>query len=93
MNKDTKRMLFYIATILLGFALFDYIGKPDPKYKINECAKDQIHNDLRKVTKVGRYIYNYCKIRDNECGRGYSMRIKDFDRIMVKSDCKGASDE
>lgn len=88
-----KRLIRYGITIIVIAVVFDLFKLPEPKYKVNECAKDQIHNDLRKVTNVGKFIYNYCKIRDNKCNKGYSMRIKDFDRIMVPSDCKETTDE
>lgn len=84
-----KRILTYILTIITVVAILDYIGKPEPKYKVNDCVKDQIHGDLRKITHVGVFVYNYCKMKDNECRKGYSMRIKDFNRIMIKNTCKG----
>ena len=65
----------------------DFSG-PSHKFKEGECGQDRIHEDVRKVTKVREFVYYYCKISDNKCIKGYSMRVKDFDRIMKKVDCK-----
>lgn len=87
MTKMSKSMFYVILGIMLLIGA-DFFIKPDPKYKVNECAIDQIHGDTRKITKVKEYIYNYCKLVDNKCDKYYLMRIKDFDRIMEKTNCK-----
>lgn len=88
-----RRLFYYTIFIILISVSLDYFGKPNPKYEVGDCVVDKIHDDKRKVTNVGRYIYNYCKIRNNKCSDGYSMRIKDFDRIMNKTSCEGEKDE
>lgn len=82
------RLTKYLLFIGLGVFLFDYFGRPTPDYKVGECAIDKIHGDKRKVTEVREYIYKYCKIVDNKCNNYYSMRIKDFDRIMERRECQ-----
>ena len=68
-----------------------YFRGIQPKYKVDDCVKDQIHGDVRKVTVVRDWVYNYCKMRDNKCSeKKFSMRIKDFDRIMKPTTCPEA---
>ncbi len=80
--------LFYVLLwLLLTAIVIKYNLPPEPQYKAGECSKDQIHEDTRKVEEVLPYIYKYCLIVDNECNRKFSMRITDFDRIMIKVKC------
>lgn len=90
MSKERISTIFQVLMI----ALLVYVWKGTQKieiksmFKVNECVTDSIKHETRKVLKVGPYIYNYCKMSDNICVKGYSMRIKDFDRIMIKTECK-----
>ena len=86
-----RRILDYIFAIVVICVIFmsiDYFSNTQPQYKVNECTKDQIHGNIRKVVVVKDWVYNYCKMRDNKCSKKkFSMRIKDFDRIMKLVKC------
>ena len=81
-------ILFFLIAMPTSIGVYNYLKAPIPQYKVGECSKDQIHEDVRKILKVKAYIYYYCKIVDNKCGKRYFMKIKDFDRIMIKAECK-----
>lgn len=85
------RYFSIIALLCGGYMLYDYSSKNVPKFKKDQCAKDSIQENTRKVTLVREWVYNYCLIRDNKCSKKqYSMRIKDFDRIMKSVKCPEA---
>jgi len=84
--KVSEIIFILVITTIAGIAI-KYSLPPIPQYRVGECSKDLIHGDVRKIEKVDLYVYNYCKIVDNKCDRKYFMRIKDFDRIMVKIKC------
>ena len=77
-----------ICTILLGI---DYYANKRPKFSISECVKDQIQQYTRKILKVDKWIYTYCRIKKTKCLKTrFSMRIKDFDLIMKPTTCPEA---
>lgn len=79
---------FYVTLGLMLLVGYDFFGKSKPKYEVNECAVDFLHNETRQIEGVQSYIYRYCKYVDGKCSAKYSMRIKDFDRITKKTKCK-----
>ena len=80
-----------ITTIALIALCIDYFRGEVPNFKIGECGQDSIHNKTRKVKVVDSWVYKYCILRDNKCSdKIYTMRIKDFDRIMTPIKCTEA---
>lgn len=85
---DLISTLLVIMLIALGV---DYFRGQTPNFKVGECGKDSIHNKTRKIKVVDSWVYKYCILRDNECSEKiYTMRIKDFDRIMTPIKCTEA---
>lgn len=85
------RYIMTISIICGVLMLVDYHRSKKPQFKVGQCAKDSIHEKTRKVTQVRTWVYNYCLMRDNKCSeKQYSMRIKDFDRLMKLTKCPEA---
>ncbi len=76
---------FMIASLVFVVSSRDLGDKP--KYKKGDCVEDLEASRVRKVRLVREYVYNYCLMRDNVCEGEFSMRIRDFDRLMNKTDC------
>lgn len=86
MSKNIKIFILGCLTILF----YDLVIRPRPDFNVGDCSKDKLHGDYRKVTKVREYVYNYCKFVDNKCDQHFFMRIKDYDRLMEKTECPEA---
>ena len=86
-----KKLIESIAAILFicgVLVLVDYHRQTKPRFKVGDCVRDSIQNRVRKVRDVGSWVYKYCLMRDNECSdKKYTMRIKDFDRLMQPTAC------
>lgn len=76
-----------IVQLLLVVVLYSCSA---PKYKIGECAKDQLLEQIRKIEKVDKFKYEYALFHQptkKYIKPLFFMRIRDFDRIMIKVEC------
>lgn len=78
------RLFKLIAALFIMVFVVDYY-RSTPDFNKDECAKDPIHGDVRKITRVRSFIYEYVLPGSD---RKLMMRIKDFDKIMVSVSCE-----
>lgn len=90
MIKTSKLILYYFLISLLLGIIVNKVIKYQPRFKVNQCGKDSIQKYTRKVKSIDTFIYRYCIFKNEKCEGNFNMRLKDFDRLMIKTKCPEA---
>ena len=73
--------------VIMLFAIENMIHR-NPRFKVNECAQTILPPSQVKILSIANKYYNFCVLRDNECGKSHEMKINDFDRVFSKIKCE-----
>lgn len=60
-------------------------------FEINQCVYNKQFQQHKKITKVRKYVYEYCIYNNLECIGKYIIRKTWFDKNHVKTECPSAN--